>query len=130
MSKDKHLKASDLANQRQPIFATKTNSFLEAYPTIKAIRAEIEEMDYNQSVRKTICTEQNFRHAIDCSNRLCYGGGIEIGWIVHDMMRERTVELSDQKLCRGYEGSPKGRRKDRDCMHLFKYQIRIEYFPE
>lgn len=126
--KDKHLKASDIANNAQSLFAKKVNSFQEAYPSIKAIRVEVEEMDYNRSVRTTVCTEGSFRHAIDCNNPLCYGGGITIGWIIHEMMAKESTDLEDQKLCQGYEGSPKGRRRDRSCMHLFKYKVHVEYF--
>ncbi|HEX7189232.1 MAG TPA: hypothetical protein VF423_13500 [Actinomycetes bacterium] len=35
--------------------------------------------------------------------------------------------METSSLCRGYEGSPKGRKRVRDCMHLFTVTIDLTY---
>ncbi len=66
---------------------------------------------------------------IDCRNSLCYDGGVSVGQMLRDMVEEKKTEAEFSSLCRGYEGSPKGRRKYRNCSNFFEVKIRIEYNP-
>lgn len=42
----------------------------------------------------------------------------------------RKTELEGTMSCQGYEGSPKGHRRYRDCENVFSYKVRIDYRPE
>ena len=64
---------------------------------------------------------------INCSNPLCYGGGINIGNILRQMVREKQVSFENSEVCRGNEGSPKGKRVYRKCLNLFRVSIKIKY---
>jgi hypothetical protein len=75
-------------------------------------------------------TETNYSDAVNCSNPECYGGGVLLSFLMHDMVRARKTEGSFKEFCRGYEGSPKGRKRYRKCMYSFAGKIQIEYKPE
>ena len=64
---------------------------------------------------------------INCSNPVCYSGGIKLGLPIRDMVRARETEKEGSKLCQGSEGFPKGRRIYRKCANFFKYKITIKY---
>jgi hypothetical protein len=44
-------------------------------------------------------------------------------------LSEQKTEREFSKMCKGDEGSPKGRRKYRNCANFFKLKINIEYDP-
>lgn len=85
------------------------------------------ELGFRGSPRTWTFTERNFRHAVNCSNSPCYGGGVEIGWIIHDMARTEQADREETKMCQGCEGSPKGRRRYRSCLHSFHIKAHVEY---
>jgi hypothetical protein len=58
---------------------------------------------------------------INCTNPVCYSGGIKLGQPIRDMVRARETEKE------GSEGFPKGRRIYRKCTNFFKYKITIKY---
>ena len=70
------------------------------------------------------------REYFDCSNTACYSGGVSLGEIVREMVAETSTEKSVSKRCQGYEGSPKGHRKYRDCMHSFTVNVILKYKEE
>ena len=130
MSKrDDRLKASDVFRETNYIFAKKV-SFDEAFPEIEDLTVEVEEFGHGISGwgQKFIYRKQNFPgECINCSNPLCYNGGFSIGSILREMARNKQTELETEKMCQGYEGSPKGRKRYRDCSNSFKIKISIKY---
>ena len=124
---DKREKASEVIGKTNYVFAKKVDSFAEAYPTIARLRVEVAEYSgpWDRDKAPWVITETDFRHAVDCSNQLCYGGGVEVGWIIHDMVRQHLTEFEISKPCRGYEGTAK--RRDRSCVHTFTVKATIVY---
>lgn len=129
MSRDKREKLTDRINKSEYVFSRKVDSFEEAYPTIASLRVEVteEEIGLSSASRTWTFTEKNFIHAVNCSNSMCYGGGVEIGWMIHDMARNKQTDHEEIKRCEGYEGSPKGRRRYRSCLHAFHIKAHVEY---
>jgi len=128
IDKDKD-KLSDIINEAEYVFIRKTRSFAEAYPRIAELKVEIDESGgfFDNSTWHTSLDHRNFKHAIDCHNPKCYGGGVEIGRIVHEMMNKSETDREETNICRGYEGSPKGRRRFGSCIHIFKSKVHIKY---
>jgi hypothetical protein len=121
-------KLPDLIAQHGHPFARRVNSFEESYPTIKSLRAKIiETKGIRQGSWTAHFTEKDFPHSFPCSNPECYAGGVILGFLVHEMARERETEKKVTERCRGYEGSPKGRRRYGPCMHSFAISIEVEY---
>ena len=71
--------------------------------------------------------ENTLGEYIDCSNRLCYGGGFSIGQVLREMVDGKQTHRETTRGCRGYEGSPKGRRRYRSCVNHWKITVDIEY---
>jgi hypothetical protein len=128
-------KASDIFNEKKSPFSTKV-SFEEAFPKIKEIKIEVIEteggglIDFDEDEDKTkqyrSTFSMNVGEYIDCNNLVCYSGGFSIGEILRDMVLKNEINKEDKARCKGYEGTPKGRRR-RSCMHEFYYRINIEY---
>ena len=128
---DKHQKATEIINNANYIFSRKVTSFAEAYPSVAKLRVEIAESSgWSGEETPWVLTESTFRQAVDCSNRACYGGGVELGWILHDMVSKHLTTSEETKPCRGYEGSPKGRKRYGACLHSFRVKVEIEYKKE
>lgn len=116
-------KASDLFRESSNPFAPKA-TFEKAYPQIKALRVDIMESDGGVDETPVYWTDGEYA---DCSNPHCYGGGVSIGAMLRDMVRERATKREFTALCKGNEGSPKGRRIYRKCLHAFTVQLEVEY---
>lgn len=104
----------------------------EVYPQIKDISVEVEEFGRgvdSWSKHRTYGKDDFPGEFVDCSNPACYGGGFQLGSPLAQMVRERQTEHEESKMCRGNEGSPKGRRIYRKCLNTFKYKIKIKYKP-
>jgi hypothetical protein len=43
------------------------------------------------------------------------------------MVRKKETHWEGSKMCQGYEGSPKGRRKYRSCVNSWNMKVDIEY---
>ena len=125
-TRDERQKASDVFRDANFVFAKKV-SFAEAFPEIADVRVEVEfghAMDGNP---KRVYTKSYLGEYIDCDNGLCYNGGFSIGEVIRSMVSEKTTDRDGSAICRGYEGSPKGRRKYRDCLNFFRYKVHIDY---
>ena len=133
--KRRRKKASDILRETQYVFSRKV-PFREAFPEIKSVRVRTEESGYSPSgmyFSKPSVTEYNensLGEYIDCSNPLCYGGGFSIGQILREMVDKKQTHNETFEPCRGYEGSPKGRRRYRSCVNSWKVTVDIEYFTE
>jgi hypothetical protein len=122
-------KAGDLFRESTPVFGRKT-TFAEAYPEIEDIVIEVEETGDSvdsENRHRRYTTKYLPGEFINCSNPMCYGGGFHLGSYLHSMVSEQKTELEESTLCRGNEGSPKGRRIYRKCLNLFKVKINITY---
>lgn len=125
------MKASDVAAQRVPFFG-QSGTFDETFPEIADLEISVEETDGGWPVehgehRFTFSNRQHLRPYINCRNRACYNGGISIERLLSMMIAARSTLFEDQERCQGYEGSPKGQRRYRDCMHAFKVRIKLAF---
>lgn len=128
MSRQNREKRSDLMRKGQPFFGRWVDSFKEAYPTIENLQVEVTQTDASRGSSFTQkLSEKNFRDVIDCSNPLCYGGGVVLGSLLHSMVWKGETSREEHSGCGGYEGSPKGRRKYRSCSRGFRVKIKVDY---
>jgi len=126
------MKASDVFRQKQFVFAGK-GSFKEAFPQIKSLTIRTEERGYGVYKDlnvQTYAIERPPSEYIDCSNPRCYNGGFSVGEILREMARERKTHWEGIRVCQGYEGSPKGRVRDRSCINHWNITVNLEYYPE
>jgi len=134
MTQDKREKLSDRSTTS--IFG-KEVTFQEAFPQIENFSIDIEEVVYTgygggigrdvPHAKEQYDKNHLPREYFDCHNPRCYKGGFSIGSILRQMVHERQTYLETLEGCRGYEGSPKGRRKHRDCTNSFSVKITIKY---
>jgi len=126
-------KASDVFGESEFVFVSKTDSFDKAFPEIEDVKVEVTESGegITQLNRERIYGKQTFPgEYINCPNPMCYNGGFSIGEIIRDMIRNKQAELVTYKMCQGYEGSPKGRRRYRSCVNSFDIKVTIKYKEE
>lgn len=119
-------KASEVS---RPVFAEKRCRFAQAYPTIETLRVDITEtgdLSYGAS-KNHYYTETTAGEYVDCSNPRCFAGGFSLGVHLGRMVWEKKTEMEVSEQCKGYEGSPKGRRRYGRCMNSFKGKITITY---
>ena len=105
----------------------------EAYPQIEDLRVEVEESGEGVSGgrRKSLYTKQDFPgEYVDCRNPICYRGGFSLGSMLWGMVQNNKTESEASGQCRGYEGSPKGGRKYRDCVNFFRVKMSVTYKEE
>jgi len=122
-----HPKASDMFNKQPELFAKK-GTFEEAYPDIEDFQIEVEEAGLHyQPINERFDPEQPPGEYFNCHNSRCYGGGVSIGKILQKMGRERLETFETTESCKGYEGSPKGRRKYQNCEKCFKIKVTLKY---
>jgi len=123
-------KASDIFNDTDHVFSKKV-SFNEAFPQLEDYTIEVlelEDMMWGKEVRTRLFNRDNPPvESVDCSNHICYSGGISIGSILRNMVREGKTEEAVTEKCRGYEGSPKGQKRYRSCAHFFKVKVKLKY---
>lgn len=122
-------KASELFQKRGPFFGEKV-SFEKAFPTIEDVLVEVKEQGQGAFGDKIRYKKSSIGEYIDCSNPLCYNGGFSIGRILRKMIENKQTELETSKFCKGYEGSPKGKRRYRNCINRFKIKVNIKYKKE
>jgi hypothetical protein len=122
-------KAWDVFDNTQFAFATK-GKFSEAFPTIAEAGIVVEETDFGEPLRTHHYSTKvgGIGEFVNCSNSMCYNGGVNVAEVLRHMVREGLTEYETQRHpCQGYEGSPKGRKKYRTCGHGFKVTAKITY---
>jgi hypothetical protein len=118
------MKASDVFRASDALPGEKV-SFAKMFPEVAKLRIEVTESDAEfGGMRRVPATTGEY---IDCTNPLCYNGGFRVGEVVREMIRERKTSKAGSNICQGYEGSPKGKKKYRDCLRWFQWKIEIEY---
>jgi hypothetical protein len=121
------MKASDVYKETESAF-TRRGSFGEVFPDIKEASVTVEQAKYGRdSPVSRQYSKDTLSEFVDCTNPICYNGGISIGNILRKMVKEGQTHFEGGQLCQGYEGSPKGRRKYNRCPVYFKVNITIEY---
>jgi hypothetical protein len=136
MTPQKNMKASDVYHETEHFFASKA-SFEKAFPQIEQISIEVVETEGFEHVDFDAFDKIRNRHIytneslpgefIDCKNPECRKGGLSIDGVFHKMISEKLTEFQGTESCQGYEGSPKGRKRHRDCRHQFHYKVKIKY---
>lgn len=125
------MKLSDVEAQTDSLLPRAQMTFEKAYPTVRSLRVEIEDSDGMRGSRKTapsIYTEKHFVPIINCHNPRCYGGGLDVGRLLRwQVVEPKCTHYEDTVSCCGYEGSPKGRRRDGPCDTVFRVKIDVEY---
>lgn len=124
-------KASDVFRESKYLFVKKV-PFKEAFPEITDLEIRCKETgnlrySFENERQHYYSIENEPGEYIDCSNPFCYNGGFSIGRIIRGMVRNRETKQEGSEICQGYEGSPKGRRKYRDCLNFFQYTVIIKY---
>ena len=126
-------KLTEVFAKTEPMFAKKVG-FSEALPTIAKGRVEIKEyrsLANDKPLNTVLRTDpRRIGEYYDCSNIVCYQGGVQIGDLLRQMVDEKSKSLREMKSCIGYEGSPKGRHRYRSCAHRFEVSIELEYKEE
>ena len=129
MSKRDRKKASDVFRESTFVFGDKV-PFEEAFPTIEDIEVRVTETGtglFGESESRILRDKKHIGEFVNCSNSICYNGGVRIGSIINSMVSNLQTEYSKGHICQGYEGSPKGRKKYRNCVNYFKVEIHISY---
>jgi hypothetical protein len=125
----RHQKATDVSRARQPIFGRKV-SFAEAFPSIASVRVEVTESEVAGQPRRRVLDERSLSEYVDCSNPVCYNGSFDIGDVIRRMVSEKETSRATRAMCQGYEGSPKGRKRFRSCLHSFEARVTVAYRPD
>lgn len=111
------------------MFATPV-PFDEAFPTIDEITVGYKENGYMlhpyQKSSGTF-TKDHIAPSLPCHNVSCKRGGFSLERVIRDMVRKKQTTLETTIGCKGDEGSPKGRRRGRDCMNHVELNISIKY---
>jgi hypothetical protein len=125
---ERRKKAQDVLNESNLVFARKA-TFAEAFPEIDEIRVVVTESGEGvyRDMNKRSYDKRTVSEFVNCSNPLCYNGGVRLGSIIHEMNIKKETYKEDHFKCQGYEGSPKGRRVYRDCFNFFTVSIDIQY---
>lgn len=126
----KRMKASDVFRDTEFLFGKK-GTFTEAFPEIEDLRVTVVESgdgvwgDNREAIYSKAHPPGEY---VNCSNPLCYNGGVGLGQLIRNMTYSRTEKWEQEYMsCRGYEGSPKGRRKYGPCFNSFAVKIQITY---
>jgi hypothetical protein len=146
MKQESRQKAPENSRGINYLFSSKI-SFNEVYPEIEDIFIEVKE--FESSMRKSendnewekamgsyssypMVHRYSIHHLpeenINCTNAFCFNGGLPIGSIVRSMISKKETFKEGKEHCKGYEGSPKGKSKYRDCSHQFEYKVAIKYY--
>lgn len=134
MSRRERQKASDVFREKDYLLG-KTTSFGEAFPMIEDLRVVVTE--YGDDVRGIMGDYGERKHYfsidhppgeyVDCSNEICYNGGVRVGQYLRQMVRQGETEGEFSDFCQGDEGSPKGQNKYGPCDHRFETEIELTY---
>lgn len=133
-SREDRQKASDVFRDTNPLFGSKV-SFSEAFPEVREARVQVVERGHTGSwtsgdLNRSLSSLRGLGEFVDCSNSLCYNGGFSVGSILREMVGKRESHRDTTAVCRGYEGSPKGRRRYGSCPNYFTISIDIDYSNE
>lgn len=119
-------KLSDIYNRTTPILGRKVGTFGEAYPTIAKLELTVsEDKGMGGVCNETRMSERSFQPIVNCSNPLCYGGGVNVGRVLHDIAGKKQAQVDSVEMCQGREGTKT--KKSRTCLHRFHVVGEITY---
>lgn len=131
---ERHMKLSDVEANRNYFIPRTASTFEKAYPTVKSIRVEVRpvgdgfEPFGNMTERLEIYNESNIPAILDCRNPRCFGGGLNLDYLIRwAVVEAKQTGYETTSRCKGYEGSPKGRRNDGPCDTYFKVKVSVVY---
>jgi hypothetical protein len=134
MPKQRHMKLSDVEGQKTYPFRGPATSFEKAYPMIESLRLEVrpcgEGVEPFRGEREwlEIYTERRIVAILDCRNPRCHGGGLDLDRLLRwGIVEPKLTEYERTVHCSGFEGTPKGRRKDGPCDTYFKVKASVKY---
>lgn len=124
MSKERD-KAQEVFDKSVPVFGSK-GPFSEAYPEIETVQIEVEEYNFQGHFKTHHRSENNVSEFVNCSNPMCYGGGVCVGFdVIGYMVAKKLTEYEGEKVsCGRREGTSS---RDRRCLHSFKVRAKIKY---
>lgn len=135
MTQSRHMKLSDLESQTNYLLP-KTSKFDDAYPTIEKLRVEVRahgegfQRFTDRGEWLDVYDLKSMVAILDCRNPRCYRGGLNLDHLLRWEIVERGLtEYETTVGCRGYEGSPKGRKNDGPCDTYFEVMINVTYKP-
>ena len=105
---------------------TKQNDFREVF----SVRVEVtrpKRGPYGDTTTLVYTELEMINEYVDCPNPRCHNGGFPIRETLRDMIQKRETHRECGDLCRGHEGSPKGRRRRRACLANFNLTIDLVY---
>jgi len=121
-------KASDVFKQGGYLLDQRA-TFAEVFPEIQTLQLEVKELGKgcrSGSVR-TYTHERFPGEFVNCSNSLCYNGGVSVAAVVHEAYRQRLTGHAVTRWCQGFNGSPKGRKNYGPCTNEFQISLIITY---
>jgi hypothetical protein len=127
---DRRPKASELGYRGRPLIVERT--FEEAFPDIIEPRFEVKTVsrgsEFTDGTRIFNMSNKQVEF-FDCGNPLCYGGGFSMGHVLSRMYsaQPKQTHYEGGESCRGYEGSPKGKKRYRGCTNHWKVKVDITY---
>lgn len=102
--------------------------FTDIFPELDGISVEVEEFDREgKSIGKRLFDMQELQESIHCSNPNCRLGGLEIGWPLRRLIRQRIEQKEISDICRGYNGDPEAIPRPDICGHSFLVNISAKY---
>lgn len=129
----RHQKASDVFNATDWLLGPPV-SFAKAFPRIATLRVRSKSSGYYHTPRVGIVddgarihTETSAGEYIDCRNPLCWNGGFRLGEQLRFMEQAGDTHREWTATCQGWEGSPKGRRRDRPCDEYWTVVVDVTY---
>jgi hypothetical protein len=137
VSMQKHMKLSDVEAATNYLLPRVPTTFEKAYPMVESIRVEVRpsgegfEPFRNETERLDVYNEKSIPAIINCRNPRCYGGGLNLDYLIRwAVVESKQTEYEAYKSCGGYEGSPKGRRKGDPCDTRFRVKVDVTYRKE
>lgn len=117
--------------QHPSIFAGPAMPFNQAFPEVEELKLTVveEQMLSTGHLSTWTFTKENIREAVNCSNGACCNGGFNVSHFIQAAIRARQTDAEETRKCAGYEGSPGGRVKRRECLHCFTAKAQIKYRP-
>jgi hypothetical protein len=129
-----HMKLSDVEAQTNYLIPRVASTFAKAYPNVETIIVELRpsgegfEPFGNDRECLYVYTKDSMVSIINCRNPRCYGGGLNLDYLIRwAVVEAKQHEYETVMSCQGYEGSPKGRRKDGPCDTRFRIKVSVTY---
>lgn len=120
-------KASDVFDNSKSPLATPA-TFSDIFPTIEKLKIDVTEANTDSgNPRNHTFNQHRYQHFVNCSNKLCFGGGADLQSIISEMVKEGKAKDQFFKSCIGKESSKSGKVIYRTCSNTFTIDVEITY---